>query len=268
MSTDVIIVRHGERLDEVYDPTIVHDLPNFDPPITRAGVLQACAAGHHLAAEHVQQPFERIFVSPCARTLQTASYMVAAGLGGVQLCPVPGLAECAAAVHTNGLQSFNPQLGVPRGSSRQKVPRFLTAEQAARYCAEGAQIEATEARYDEDFVSCVARLAMEAAAHGLARILIVSHREGIRDLGNLAGVRARLKTEYCCIARFRYATATDQWSMLAPPITPTLPVTSAAVTTRKEEDTKEVAAAAPELAPAPLQPPPGPNVQQPKAGRS
>ena len=209
---DIIVVRHGERLDEVPDPTIVNNLPHYDPPLTRAGMRQAADAGARLKEEHEQQPFERIYVSPLARTLQTASH-VSASLGGVVLRPVPALAECAAAVHKYRLASFDPEL------KRAQGPHFVTAEQAAFLCADGTRFEPTEARYDEDFEHGLSRLAVEAAAQGLSRILLVSHREGIRDLGNLAGVRGRLKTGYCCIARFRYSPSTRQWTMLAPPST-------------------------------------------------
>lgn len=47
----------------------------------------------------------------------------------------------------------------------------------------------------------VIRLCEEAVAAGHRRALVVSHREGIRDL---AGRHQRLSTPYCCVSRFTY----------------------------------------------------------------
>ena len=48
----------------------------------------------------------------------------------------------------------------------------------------------------------VMRVCREAASAGHRRVVIVSHREGIRDL---AGRHQRLSTPYCCVSRFDYA---------------------------------------------------------------
>jgi broad specificity phosphatase PhoE len=176
VSIEVLVLRHGERIDEVPDSSIVNDRPKWDPPLTRNGYKQAAEAGVRLQGEHQRRPFERIYVSPCTRTFQTASF-VAAQLGGVPLRPVPGLAECAAAVQKYGISAFDP---------KGQGPRFLASEQAGAYCAPGTTIEPTDALYSEGFEACVGRLASEAAAQGLTRVLLVSHREGIRDLCNLA----------------------------------------------------------------------------------
>ena len=213
VSIEVLVLRHGERIDEVPDSSIVNDRPKWDPPLTRNGYKQAAEAGVRLQGEHQRRPFERIYVSPCTRTFQTASF-VAAQLGGVPLRPVPGLAECAAAVQKYGISAFDP---------KGKGPRFLASEQAGAYCAPGTTIEPTDALYSEGFEACVGRLASEAAAQGLTRVLLVSHREGIRDLCNLAGFRGRASTAYCCIAQFRYTPDSDQYELLTAPTTKVLP---------------------------------------------
>lgn len=215
VSIEVLVLRHGERIDEVPDSSILHDRPKWDPPLTRNGYKQAAEAGVRLQGEHQRLPFERIYVSPCTRTFQTASY-VAAELGGVPLRPVPGLAECAAAVQKFGISAFDPQ-------RKGKGPRFLASELAGAYCAPGTTIEPTDALYSEGFEACVGRLASEAAAQGLTRVLLVSHREGIRDLCNLAGFRGRASTAYCCIAQFRYTPESDQYELLTAPTTKVLP---------------------------------------------
>ena len=80
-----------------------------------------------------------------------------------------------------------------------------------------ARFQDAETRY-EKFEAAVNR----AASSGEPRVLLVTHREGIRDLAQVTGVRGRLKTPYCCIARFAYAhdgkeDAPSAWTMLAPP---------------------------------------------------
>ena len=217
-TVQVVIVRHGERLDEVPDAAVLNDRPNWDPPLTRNGMKQGAQAGLRLRS---MLPFDRMYVSPCTRTLQTASH-AAAQLGhAIVLRPVPGLAECAAAVHDHGLPNFNPG-----GAFKARKPkRFLTHEDAPRYCAEGTRFEPTDPHFDESFEDCVARLCTEAAAEGLRRIVIVSHREGIRDLCNLAGERGRARTAYCCVACFGFTVgeAARPWALLVPPTTDALP---------------------------------------------
>lgn len=234
---EVLLVRHAERLDEAPDSTIVNDRPWWDPPITSTGVCQARAAGERLQTESSRKSFERIFVSPCARTLQTASYMASSLGGGVVLCPVPGLAECAAAVQRMSLPAFKPDetLSPPTPVQRQpgrphleriERPRFLEPAQACRYCADGTRMEPTEPRYDETFAECMERLALNEGAKegvGLKRILVVTHREGIRDLCEAAGVRGRVKTEYCCAVRYAFSTVDRSWTLLTPPTAKELP---------------------------------------------
>ena len=50
------------------------------------------------------------------------------------------------------------------------------------------------------YSDCVHRLAGE----GAKRILLVTHREGIRDLMKHCANRQSLKTPYCAIAKFSY----------------------------------------------------------------
>ena len=77
--TEVFVVRHAERLDEVPGyATVKNDRPWWDPPLTSNGVQQAMAAGEHMRAVHERRPFKSVFVSPCTRTIQTASHIAAA----------------------------------------------------------------------------------------------------------------------------------------------------------------------------------------------
>ena len=107
-TTEVVLVRHAERLDEVPDAAVQNDRPWWDPPITTKGIQQSRAAGERLRELHAQRAFEYVMVSPCARTIQTASHIAAALR--LPLVLVPGLSECAAAIHKYGLAAFAPDV--------------------------------------------------------------------------------------------------------------------------------------------------------------
>ena len=47
-TTEVVLVRHAERLDEVPDAAVQNDRPWWDPPITTKGIQQSRAAGERL----------------------------------------------------------------------------------------------------------------------------------------------------------------------------------------------------------------------------
>ena len=172
------IVRHGERVDEtagaaawkLATPRCRH----FDPPLTAAGAEQSRVAAEFLTRDQPAGGFDRIFCSPCARTLGTAQELSSA-LGGLPVTVVPALAACAAAVKKHGLD---------------RLP-FLAAKEMGAICPA------------LDTVVEDAPRGFEAACEWLAaradrrNVLVVSHREGIRDLA-----RERLKLPYCAIANF------------------------------------------------------------------
>ena len=129
--------------------------------------------------------------------------------------------------------------------------RFLTESELAVHCPEGTRFLARDDTY-EDFFACVARLAAAerdaqtghaisaAAAAAVAasttaaptgamaapslRVLMVTHREGIRDLCALAGSPHR-RTPYCCAAVYAFdvtpaavgANGASTWTLLSPP---------------------------------------------------
>lgn len=152
-----------------------------------------------------------------------------ARMGIGSFAPAAGTAECAATATATPARSDRSSGTNSGGTGPQ--PRFVTEEEAMALCAAGTRFVRTEAsgRY-EGFLPCVERLARAeslmhravddatawstrddgavhqrgADRHGAARrILIVGHREGIRDLCALSG-DAHRRTGYCCIARFRY----------------------------------------------------------------
>lgn len=121
-----LIVRHGERLDEVDRSAwkkIRDETNRHDPPLTEQGRRQAHAAGLELSAylQHVQQtldgsggtstgsPAVRVYASPTDRTMATAEELCRAitSDGGLPLSITPhyGL-NCCAAAKTYGVQSY------------------------------------------------------------------------------------------------------------------------------------------------------------------
>ena len=210
ISTEVFLVRHGERVDETAEAPLFYlncGDRGWDPPLTQEGRRQADSAGRELLRAHQRRPFSCVLYSPCLRTLETAARI--ATVLGLPLRCVPGLAECAAAVKSRRIASFDPS-----NTSCSRPHRFLTQEQALAHCPAGVRFLSPERRY-EKFAAAVER----AAASG-GRVLCVTHREGIRDLAEATGVRGRIKTKYCCIARFAYdqnADAPAAWTMLEAP---------------------------------------------------
>ena len=87
------------------------------------------------------------------------------------------------------------------------------------------KLHATTAAQREEFLACVQRLAeaelrfaqahVRPAAAPAASLLVVTHREGLRDLLALSGNRTR-DTPYCCCAQFQYDPRADErWTLLA-----------------------------------------------------
>ena len=144
----------------------------------------------------------------------------------------------------------------PPPSPSRPAPRFLTEAELAVHCPEGTRFLARDDTY-EGFFACVARLAAAerdaliwdaalgsvgaasaalgseaaaaaastgAAASPSVRVLMVTHREGIRDLCMLAGAPHR-RTPYCCAALYALDTTpaatdgggTSTWTLLSPP---------------------------------------------------
>ena len=210
--TEIFLVRHGERVDETAEAPLFYlncGDRGWDPPLTQEGRRQADSAGRELLRAHQRRPFSCVLYSPCLRTLETAARI--ATVLGLPLRCVPGLAECAAAVKSRRIASFDPS-----NTSCSRPHRFLTQEQALAHCPAGVRFLSPESRY-EKFAAAVERA---AASGGVGRVLMVTHREGIRDLAEATGVHGRIKTKYCCIARFSFdqnADAPAAWTMLEAP---------------------------------------------------
>ena len=172
----------GSKLHEV-----VVDLSKLSGKrtLTVDGERQARAAAAVLAsgardrAGSAIPKFDRIYASPCARTLATAREL-SASLGDLPVTVVPALAACAAAVKRRGL----------------KATPFLADAAAVALCP---ALEGVAHDAPDEFDTACAWLARTSPTP----VLVVSHREGIRDLAH-----ERLKLPYCAIAAFEIRNAT------------------------------------------------------------
>ena len=206
---EIVVLRHAERVDETPERHAWAQQCGdrwWDPPLTDKGKRQSREAGEALMHEHQARPFACVLASPCLRTTQTASY-VAAVLGLPVRCS-PGLAECAAAVAQFGIDAFRPDSrGAMRKGRPVAPPRFLTESEMQPLCAEGTRFAPRDETF-EGYFSCLERLAAEqpSGAPPSGRMLVVTHREGIRDLCDLAGAPHR-RTGYCCAALFCFDTS-------------------------------------------------------------
>jgi broad specificity phosphatase PhoE len=217
--SDVWILRHGERIDETpagqkwYCET--EKTRCFDPPLTENGKAQAREAAVTLRRLVGEMGggggsvplFHAIYCSPMQRCLSTASE-VAALLGPVPdgVVVVPGLAECAAAAReARGGVGALIFLGAP--AMRTLCPAI--ASDAACWAPGGPETYVAAVAWA--VVRELARPARAGAAPEVevgakpppppprrrARVLIVCHREGIRDL-----MAQHLRLPYCALACF------------------------------------------------------------------
>lgn len=152
----------------------------FDPPLTEAGAEQAAAAAKTLLG-HTRAPAfgNFIYSSPMARCLRTAS--VIAEATGTSVRVVPGLGACAAAGR-RGVMKLD----------------LLSEEKMRELCPQMVAFESEAPHFFEEACDWVANA--RAAKDDAQDVLVVTHREGIRDL---ASIHQRLP--YCAIARFHRA---------------------------------------------------------------
>mmetsp|Transcript_482 Transcript_482/g.1356 ORF Transcript_482/g.1356 Transcript_482/m.1356 type:complete len:218 (+) Transcript_482:4976-5629(+) len=190
------LLRHGERADEAEGPEARAWRSGegrgerwFDPPLTERGREQAREAARKLAAVHARCPFSEVLVSPLLRTLQTAEEVVGLlGDGSIPVRVVPGLSFCAAAVKKRGYGGL----------------AIRTREEVLQLCPKLA-VAAWEPASGSFEEACASASASEGGS------LCITHREGIRDLSEIAGHRIT-HTPYCCAVQFVLGEA-GQWGV-------------------------------------------------------
>jgi broad specificity phosphatase PhoE len=214
----------------------------FDPELTATGQAQARDAGDFLvrAAAVEETPgglstsaavaaaAEKfgctIYVSPLARTLSTAHeiaqvLMVASGgKKKVDVRVVFGLSECAAAVRNEGTDDYRGQLGFLELEAMQALCPEVTGieEEAPPKYADACTwlVEKTREKHSQQQQQQQVGTNGAAAEVATASVevkpqhnsppccLVVTHREGIRDLMGLM-----MRLPYCAVARFEAESA-------------------------------------------------------------
>ncbi|OWM64877.1 hypothetical protein CDL15_Pgr028594 [Punica granatum] len=79
----VLVMRHGDRIDELVDSWLSNATRPWDPPLVDAGCVRAFHTGAKLRTQ-LRFPIHRVFVSPFMRCIETASEVVSA------LCAIRG----------------------------------------------------------------------------------------------------------------------------------------------------------------------------------
>ena len=74
---NVVVMRHGDRIDNFEPLWITTATRPWDPPLVEAGRLRAFRTGRKLKT-NLGFPIHRVFVSPFLRCIQTASEVVSA----------------------------------------------------------------------------------------------------------------------------------------------------------------------------------------------
>jgi len=189
MSTFVVVIRHGERLDEVDTGEwrrIRTRETQYDPPLTEQGWMQARHAGKELAAKLERRPIAVIYSSPTARTFSTAA-AVASELSVSSIKPAYALNCCAAAKKCGVGSVF---------FARRPGPDTLGNVSLSEWPPIG-DIAAIDKGWHHDygFVKGVKGL---ASAHAIDEVIVlVTHREGIWELQDHIGDRSRC--DYCSL---------------------------------------------------------------------
>lgn len=211
----VLMVRHGQRIDETVDAQkwLQENKDRwFDPPLTAEGKDQASAAAEQLKDFFDLRPdlvpLTHIYCSPLKRALQTAEQF--GRVLNLPLLPVAGCASCTAAFKKHG----------PAGQpliSQTEATELCTATPVLGY---DTQYSCMHEDRMTDFKLTIDRIATQesrkqvlhsasasigAGASSTPVAVVVCHREGLRDTSQFTPTPFR-STPYCCIAAFAYST--------------------------------------------------------------
>ena len=203
--TEVWIVRHGQRFDEVRGNNwrAVCGDAWFDPPLTAKGKEQAEGAARQLQAFLTQKgadaSFDEVFCSPLQRCVSTAEPF--SQLFGVPIRIVHGVGECCAALRGH-MRDGDAWKTSPMYNALQSMEQLQALCPDAIFAEPDDVVDQYLGRGGD---TCCGRL-----AQGKRRILVVTHREGIRDLTELAGNRMR-NTPYCASAKFGFSHHGQSW---------------------------------------------------------
>jgi len=215
----VIVVRHGERLDEVDGQEwrrVRTQETKHDPPLTEAGWEQSRQAARKLAAVLDNSDTRvSIYSSPTVRTLSTAAAIAARLRNAVkQVTPAYSL-NCCAAAQSHGVAKAFP--------TREPCAETLSGVTLACWPPRGNpdQVDHRQRR-GAALVEAVKEL---AALHGDGEgLVVVTHREGIWEL--LQHIGGKMKGGYCNITWLTFDAKTlalAAWDPATQPLPETRP---------------------------------------------
>lgn len=228
--TVLIIVRHGERLDEA-DRAAWHRIRTrenwSDAPLTKTGWNQASQAGRDIRRKlqgFGLQP-DCIYASPTSRTLSTAAAL-ARELVVNSVTPAYAL-NCCAAARRRGVRSFpqtEPGEETMAGVAVAAWPPLGDADSIDQDLAKG-----------RGFVRPVCELASSHSPGDV--IVLVTHREGIWELAK--SLRQRPTTKYCSQDYLSYSHDTGKLGEWVPPKAAAAAAAAAALPARRLPDARD-----------------------------
>jgi broad specificity phosphatase PhoE len=199
LSRLLVVVRHGERLDEA-DPTAWRNIRTAatagDPPLTERGREQARTAGSLLLSVLQQHSSDlplkaTVLSSPTSRTMATA----------VELCRELGLSQVTPHYALNCCALAKQEGVAPRGSQLMPSPELLRSVSLSCWPPQGdvPQID-TRNRMQDGFVDALTELA-SSVSESAGVLVLVTHREGIWELQHAVGLKEGCG--YCGFLTFR-----------------------------------------------------------------
>lgn len=239
-SIPVYMLRHGEREDEAPQLHInSRSIDSLDPYLTPLGHTQATAAWKQMLPE---LPPNKVLMatSPMRRTVGTAMMMAAAitqdesnPTTTTDILVVNGLSDCAMGVNVRGGSSkllHRIPCAAKHGTAIQEELDYMKHHHIddqdvlshlennnVRFCAWAADdrfvpmnssdsLDGVKVEQDASFERALDRLARLALRSGAEALVVVTHREGIRDMINVCTRSSqRHSTPYCCIGTFQVA---------------------------------------------------------------
>lgn len=210
----VILVRHAERADEApleNIGSIKWDINKrrHDPPLTRRGEEQARIAAKYIVDmcknctdERGQYNFEVVHTSQLLRCTQTAAAL-ARELGDAPLRVDAGLAACAKRC----------RLAAAAGKDLPLASLAELIKAAASHKIEVAPcVRPPPEKADCLFIDTLEELARQQ--RGIGGLLVVTHREGIRELDRRAGEVRSMAMPYCVVHEYDFDIETGSWKLL------------------------------------------------------
>lgn len=194
LPTYVIMVRHGERLDESDRDAwsrMRTEATRYDPPLTEKGWQQAVDAARRFRGILDGAAVSAVYSSPTSRTMATAA-AIAKEISISSVSPAYGL-NCCAAAKQNGVAS--------RHFDRQPTEEAMGGVAVGCWPPIGDASEVDRrSRQRRGFVESVMDL---AASHAPGEVIVlVTHREGLWEI--LRHTSGTPIAGYCCTRYFQY----------------------------------------------------------------